>query len=452
MSKPSIAIIGGGPAGCALLKSFEAANKLSEYDITVFEKQEKLGGLWNFDWHTGIDQNGEVVHGSMYKYLWSNGPKECLEFSDFTMEQHFGKKLPSYPPRPVMEEYLRARYETEENMKRFRFETVVRYVNFEEDTQKFKVVSHDLKTRTDKVEHYDYVAVATGHYNRPSMPHYPGFESFQGRLIHAHDFKDGSQYKDKVVMTIGSSYSAEDIASQCAKYGASKLLLCAREKAADCAWYHYNWPEEKFEMKPILTHIEGKTVHFKDGTSEVVDAIIVCTGYRHYYPFMEESLRLQSPDLLYPGNLYKNVFWENNPKCMYIGAFHQWFTYPMFEAQSWYARDVILGRIALPDAEGMKKDSKVWMDKESNLPSEESTIDFQSEHIQMYVDATDYELNVPVCQKNFHDFVANKKVDIMKFRDLSHIDPTDGKPSPAPTNGTWMDRLDDTTKTFLENC
>ena len=107
------------------------------YDITVFEKQEKLGGLWNFDWHTGIDQNGEVVHGSMYKYLWSNGPKECLEFSNFTMEQHFGKKLPSYPPRPVMEEYLRARYETEENMKRFRFETVVRYVNFEEDTRCF---------------------------------------------------------------------------------------------------------------------------------------------------------------------------------------------------------------------------------------------------------------------------------------------------------------------------
>ena len=187
--------------------------------------------------------------------------------------------------------------------------------------QKFKVVSHDLNTRTDKVELYDYVAVATGHYNRPNMPHYPGFESFQGRLIHAHDFKDGSQYKDKVVMTIGSSYSAEDIASQCAKYGASKLLLCAREKAADCAWYHYNWPQDKFEMKPILTHVEGKTVHFKDGTSQVVDAIIVCTGYRHYYPFMEESLRLQSPDLLYPENLYKNIFWENNPKCMYSRFF-----------------------------------------------------------------------------------------------------------------------------------
>ena len=117
-------------------------------------------------------------------------------------------------------------------------------------------------------------------------------------------------------MTIGSSYSAEDIASQCAKYGATKLLLSAREKAPDCAWYHYNWPEN-FETKPILTKVEGKTVHFADGTSEEVDAIIVCTGYRHYYPFMEQSLRLQSADLLFPENLYRNIFWEDNPKCMY---------------------------------------------------------------------------------------------------------------------------------------
>ena len=172
MSKPSIAIIGAGPSGCSMIHSFAAAKKLDDYEITVFEKQEKLGGLWNFDWYTGVDKNGEVVHGSMYRYLWSNGPKECLEFSDFTMEQHFGKKLPSYPPRPVMEEYLRARYETEENLKRFRFETVVRMVEFVEDKDKFKVVSHDLKSRNDKVEFYDYVVVATGHYNRPNMPHY----------------------------------------------------------------------------------------------------------------------------------------------------------------------------------------------------------------------------------------------------------------------------------------
>ena len=39
--------------------------------------------MWNYTWRTGLDQHGEPVHGSMYRYLWSNGPKECLEFADY---------------------------------------------------------------------------------------------------------------------------------------------------------------------------------------------------------------------------------------------------------------------------------------------------------------------------------------------------------------------------------
>ena len=29
----------------------------------------------------------------MYRYLWSNGPKEALEFGDYTFEEHFGKPI-----------------------------------------------------------------------------------------------------------------------------------------------------------------------------------------------------------------------------------------------------------------------------------------------------------------------------------------------------------------------
>jgi cation diffusion facilitator CzcD-associated flavoprotein CzcO len=42
----------------------------------------------------------------MYRHLWSNGPKECLEFPDYTFEKHFGKAIPSFPPRPVLRDYL----------------------------------------------------------------------------------------------------------------------------------------------------------------------------------------------------------------------------------------------------------------------------------------------------------------------------------------------------------
>ena len=57
--------------------------------------------------YTGTNEYGEPVNGSMYRYLWSNGPKEAsVEFPEYTFEQHFGKPVPSYPPREVLFHYL----------------------------------------------------------------------------------------------------------------------------------------------------------------------------------------------------------------------------------------------------------------------------------------------------------------------------------------------------------
>jgi hypothetical protein len=45
----------------------------------------------------------------MYRHLWSNGPKECLEFADYTFEEHFGFPIPSFPPREVLQDYITGR-------------------------------------------------------------------------------------------------------------------------------------------------------------------------------------------------------------------------------------------------------------------------------------------------------------------------------------------------------
>lgn len=452
MSKPRIAVVGAGPSGCAVLKAFETAGELDNYEFVVFEKMNQLGGLWNFDWHTGINDVGETVHNSMYKYLWSNGPKENLEFPDFPMSKHFGKPLPSYPPRPVMEKYLRARYEKPEFLKRIRFQTPVRWITYEND--KFTVSSTDLKTQEDAVEQFDYLFVCSGHYSNPNMIHNPGFEKFEGRLMHAHDFRDGSQFKDKIVVTIGSSYSAEDIASQCVKYGAKTAYLAARQKDPNTAWYNYDW-SDKFVMKPNVVKTEGSTVFFEDGSSVVADAVICCTGYNHYYPFLEQKLRLKTADVMYPSGLYKGIFWHKNPKAMYLGAQHQWFTYTQFESQAWYARDVILGKVPLPNETDRETDMKKWKALEAEIPSELATIQFQADMIKDLNKASNYfDYDVDLAADNFREFVGNKcKPDgIMKFRDQAHVDLVTKQRSPLPTNGTWFERLDDTVETFIANC
>ena len=106
-----IAIIGAGPSGLAQLRAFQSAAQNGEDipEIVCFEKQSDWGGLWNYTWRTGLDENGEPVHCSMYRYLWSNGPKEGLEFADYSFEEHFGKQIASYPPRAVLFDYIEGR-------------------------------------------------------------------------------------------------------------------------------------------------------------------------------------------------------------------------------------------------------------------------------------------------------------------------------------------------------
>ena len=62
----------------------------------------------------------------------------------------------------------------------------------------------------------------------------------------------------------------------------------------------------------------------------------------------------------------------------------------MFDAQTWYARDVILGRIKLPSKEAMQKDDDAWVKREEALKDAFEKIDFQADYVRELCDATDY--------------------------------------------------------------
>ena len=127
-----VAIIGAGPCGLSALRSFEQAEKKGEKipEIVCFDKQEDWGGLWNYSWRTGSDQYGDPVPNSMYRYLWSNGPKECLEFADYSFDEHFGKPIPSFPPREVLYDYILGRVKKGNLKDKVKFNTSVTNVSY----------------------------------------------------------------------------------------------------------------------------------------------------------------------------------------------------------------------------------------------------------------------------------------------------------------------------------
>lgn len=66
-SKTRIAIIGGGVAGLVMARHVAASPE--NFDLTLFEQTDKVGGTWVYTDDTEIDKNGLPVHSSMYKNL-----------------------------------------------------------------------------------------------------------------------------------------------------------------------------------------------------------------------------------------------------------------------------------------------------------------------------------------------------------------------------------------------
>ena len=440
-----VAVIGAGPSGMAQMRAFQsAASKGADIpEIVCFERSSDWGGLWNYTWRTGLDAHGEPVHGSMYRYLWSNGPKECLEFADYSFDEHFGRGIGSYPPRAVMWDYIRGRVDKANVRGWVRFETVARMVTYDEPSRLFKVTVHDLKADRQYTESFDHVIVATGHFSTPVVPHFPGLDTFNGRVLHAHDFRDAVEFRGKDVLIVGRSYSAEDIGSQCWKYGARSIVNTYRSRPMG-----FRLPENWVE-KPLLQRLENRTAFFADGTSKEFDAIILCTGYKHHFPFLPDELRLKTDNRLWPLDLYRGVVWEPNPKLMYLGMQDQFYTFNMFDAQAWYVRDIILGRVQLPDVAEMKANSLGWRAKEEKLETAEQMIQFQGEYVRDLIAQTDYpSFDIDGVNRTFMVWEAHKMANVMTFRDNAYRSLMTGKMSPLH-HTPWKDALDDSLAAFL---
>ncbi|WP_417370917.1 NAD(P)-binding domain-containing protein [Gelidibacter japonicus] len=438
-------IIGAGPSGLAQLRAFEAAKHagLEVPEVVCFEKQSNWGGMWNYSWRTGVGKYGEPIHGSMYKYLWSNGPKECLEFSDYSFDEHFKKPISSYPPRPVLFDYIQGRIKKNKIRDYIRFDTTARWVNYNDETEKFEVVFDDLKIDKTYTEEFDYLVVASGHFSTPNMPYFKGIEQFPGQVMHAHDFRGADPYKDQDILIIGSSYSAEDIGVQCHKHGAKSVTLSYRSNPIGV-----NWPEGIKEV-PLLTHFEDDIAHFKNGTTERYDAVIMCTGYQHKFPFLPDEFRLKTKNNLYPDHLYKGVFFNNLPKLIYLGMQDQYYTFNMFDTQAWLARDYMMERFEMPSRRERRVDIDRWLEANDKLETSFDHVDFQGAYIKDLLSLSDYpDFNVDEVGVMFKEWLKDKDENILTYRDKTFKSVVTG--TMAETHHTeWMDELDDSKERYL---
>jgi cation diffusion facilitator CzcD-associated flavoprotein CzcO len=353
MPELTYAVIGAGPSGLA------AARNLQRQGIAWagYELAADVGGLWD------IDGPRSTVYDSAH--LISS--KRTTEFTEFPM----GEEVADYPSHRELLAYFRDFADAFDLRSAFEFGTEV-----------VRAEPHDgswaVTVRTAGVERtvqHAGLLVANGTLSEPSVPTFAG--SFDGELLHTSDYKSAQVFAGKRVLVIGAGNSGCDIAVDAVHHAASvdisvrrgyyfvpKYLfgkpsdtlnqgrpLPARIKQAidsrvlkaftgDPVKFGFPKPDYKiYESHPIVNtlilhhlghgdlrvrrdvdRLDGGGVVFTDGERGDYDLVVLATGYRLHYPFLDPAqLGWAGEGSAHAPDLYLNIFSEADPNLFVIG-------------------------------------------------------------------------------------------------------------------------------------
>lgn len=193
---PRTAVIGAGACGLITAKCL-----LDEgIEPVVFEQSKKIGGLWNYS--EDLPDGGSLA----YRSLRTNTSKQMMALSDYP----FPETLPDFPNRAEVLQYLNDYIDHFRVRERIQLNATIEQITLlKEDNWEVVIRSADGVKR---VEIFDALIVCSGLYRYPAVPHYPGAEVFQGRMIHSESYKGPEGYEDKDVVVIGVGSSGVDIA------------------------------------------------------------------------------------------------------------------------------------------------------------------------------------------------------------------------------------------------
>jgi hypothetical protein len=334
-------VIGAGPAGLAALKSFKQAG----LPVEGVERHADIGGQWLYG------AEASAVYASTH--LISS--KRTTAFADYPMPEDW----PAYPGHAQVLDYLRG------YARHFGLYPLIR---FGLSVQRLTRQGTGWRARLSDGSAKDYagVVIANGHLSDPLVPEIPGV--FTGKLMHAKDYRTPEIFDGRTVLVVGMGNTGCDIVVD-AIHRAERVLWSLRGgnhfvpkfiagKPADEANHKPKrfilpkalrarlhepllrllvGPPERFGLpKPqhllydrtpivnslVLQHLgqgdvslrkpirafRGDTVIFADGVEDRVDLVLLATGYRITFPFLDDLAPLNWQAGREAPLLYLNIF------------------------------------------------------------------------------------------------------------------------------------------------
>ena len=392
-----VCVIGAGSSGIT------ACQNLLErgIDFDCFEKSSEVGGNWRYENDNGMS--------AAYESLHINTSREMMEYAAFPMPGY----LPDYPNHFQIAEYFDDYVDHFGIREKIKFKTEVKsVVPVEGGSWEVTVESKKGKTRTRT---YTDLMVCNGHHwdARWPEPAFPGSDEFEGEQMHAHDYRTPDILEGKRVLVLGIGNSATDIAVESSRIADTTFLamrrgawilpkylgstptdramsgLMSRAPLAIQSRFlkrslrmtvgnltDFGLPEPDHEplhahptvssdlvprlghgdikVKPNIDHFDGDRVVFTDGSSERIDLVIYCTGYRITFPFFDEEIISTGDNQV---DLYRRVASIEHPGLYFIGLIQPLGAImPLAEAQSAWVADLIEGKCSLPDRSTMARE------------------------------------------------------------------------------------------------
>ncbi|WHT37873.1 hypothetical protein QNH98_12075 [Myroides sp. mNGS23_01] len=153
---------------------------------------------------------------------------------------------------------------------------------------------------------------------------------------------------------------------------------------------------------------------------------------------------------MYPDNLYKGVVFNDNERLIFLGMQDQYYTFNMFDAQAWFARDYMLGRITLPSKEERQADINKWLKAEELTQTSNEQVDLQTAYIKDLISLTDYPtFNIDKVGEMFKRYLDSKEIDILTYRDQVYTSVMTGVTA-EEHHTIWMKELDDSLERYLD--
>ncbi len=393
-----VAIVGAGSSGIAACQVLQARG----IDFDCYEVGSEVGGNWRY-----LNDNGM---SSSYRSLHINTSREIMEYASFPMSDEY----PTYPNHVQIAHYFDTFVDHFGFRDRIQFRTTVTSVTKASDG--WDVTVQRRGSDDTQTQRYDAVLVANGHHwdARLPEPAFPGSDTFTGRQLHSHDYKDFDGFEGKRVLVLGIGNSACDIAVETSKVS-ERTFLAMRRGAHVVPKYLFGIPTDHLTtsplaqspflwskrlglslllrlsrgkitkyglpqpdhhvlaahptisddiltrlghgdiaVKPNIERLDGDKVFFTDGTSEVIDVIVYCTGYKITFPFLDTTVIDAVDNQI---ELFHRVVDPDNPGLYFIGLVQPLGAImPLAEAQSEWVADLLDGSAELPSPTVMRRE------------------------------------------------------------------------------------------------